>query len=441
MARGPLVEFGRPASSQMRNMLESRFAAGLQCIRRPFAFDSPQVSLACPAPFRRDTEVVFVMSDRARQRDRPEPGSTPDRLDQTPPVGTPLLEEVRPAGHSPEANGDLIFCGRYEAGRCVRAAPGGTVYEALDQRLQSQVTVYRSPLPETPANTSRESIPSRLQVLADFRHPNVAPLCDARIEAGEVFLVTEPQEGDLLSDLLPSSGPLDVETAVELAGQICGALSEAHRLGFRHGGLCPERILITDDGDPVLLEFGWSDLLPNAADNPAEEFTAPEQRADRRAGDERADLWSLGAILYYTLTGETPDPLRPERLPERVRGPILQALEREPNRRPSSSEGFRLSLEAAIGDEAAAERLQAAALSPPEPRPDSAGIDAQPSQTDGEQTFAGWYRRRFDWAVRRGPAQSALLQGLLWSGFGFVWIPCWYLASARPDRKAASQQG
>ena len=260
------------------------------------------------------------MSDRSRERDRPDLGVAPNS---------------EPDGLCARA---ALLLGRYELGLCRRS---GGVCEAFDRQRRCDVLIHHAPIAAS-ACESREALLAGLRPLIEFRHPNVVPLLDLGIENDELVFVCDRADGDLLSELLPASGPLDAETASDLAAQICDALSAAHRQGLRHGGLSPERILITDSGDPLLLHFGWSDLIDDSAE--ASEFTPPEQRASRRAGDQRSDLWGLGAILCKATTGASPAVAHPECIPEPLRASVLKALCDDPQRRPQSADEFRAAL-------------------------------------------------------------------------------------------------
>lgn len=298
------------------------------------------------------------MSDRSRERDRPDLGDFAGRCTR---------------------DADSLLFGRYELGTCLRSSGGAAVCQAFDRDHDREVVVHHAPLSAS-APAVREALLARLQSLLEFRHPNVVAPVDAGIEDDELFLVCERADGDLLSDLLPACGPLDAETAGGLAAQICDALTAAHRQGLRHGGLSPEQILITDSGDPLLLGFGWSDVATDSAD--VGEFTAPEQRADRRAGDQRSDLWSLGAVLCRATTGAAPPVTQPEHIPEPLRAPILKALADDPERRMRSAAEFRAALEACIAPEPEAELATAA-----EPVPAAVAVSAPAAATRSNLFF------------------------------------------------------
>jgi hypothetical protein len=282
--------------------------------------------------------VVSIMSDRSRERDRPDLG---------------VASEGESAALCTRGADSVLF-GRYELGTCQRSSGAAAVCQAFDRDRGREVVVHHAPVSAS-APGSHEALLARLRPLIEFRHPNVVPLLDAGIEHDELYLVSERPDGDLLSELLPASGPLDPETASGLAAQICDALSAAHQRGLRHGGLCPEQILITDSGDPLLLRFGWSDVTDAAVDwTAARDFTAPEQRADRRAGDQRSDLWSLGAVLCRATTGAAPPVAHPEHIPEPLRTPVLKALANDPERRMRSAAEFRTAVETCVAPQSAA---------------------------------------------------------------------------------------
>jgi eukaryotic-like serine/threonine-protein kinase len=196
---------------------------------------------------------------------------------------------------------------------------------------------------------------------------DVATLAD-----GTPYIVMEYFEGNDLATILTTRGPLPVQEAVRYMLQTCEALAETHAAGIIHGDLKPENIYIARSSDGVgrvkLLDFGISKIvmedkttgLPNVAGTPC--YMAPEQ-LEHGSFDLRADLWSLGTVLYELLVGQPPfladtpeeickrvvrsqlPPIRRQDVPEALRDVIVHCLAKDPARRFASATELALALE------------------------------------------------------------------------------------------------
>jgi serine/threonine-protein kinase len=196
----------------------------------------------------------------------------------------------------------------------------GVVYEAVDQRLQKTVA-----LKLLSARHARDQVlveRFRAEALAAGRldHPNIVGVTDFDIlEDGRPFLVMDFVEGESFDEVLRRVGPLPVAAAARISETLCRALAVAHEAGIVHRDLKPTNILIGGDVmTPTLIkifDFGIAKLLAgqNAGSltqtgqmlgTPA--YMAPEQVRQRGPLDGRADVYSVGIILYQMLTGQTP---------------------------------------------------------------------------------------------------------------------------------------
>jgi len=201
---------------------------------------------------------------------------------------------------------------------------------------------------------------------ARIRSPHVARVLDVGVtDARAPFLVMEYLEGSDLGAVLEGSGPLPLHEAIAYIVEACSGVAAAHDEGFVHRDLKPQNLFLTShDGAPVIkvLDFGVSKL---SQDNRTASVTtscmllgtplymAPEQFADPREVDVRADVWALGATLYELLTGRLPfeeqnaqrlyavlitsqpsppSALRPE-LPPAVDEVVMRCLRRDPEQR------------------------------------------------------------------------------------------------------------
>ncbi|HET6149521.1 MAG TPA: serine/threonine-protein kinase [Polyangia bacterium] len=233
-------------------------------------------------------------------------------------------------------------------------------------------------------------------------HPNIVDIFSfGWLPDQRHYFAMEYLEGQTLSDRL-KAGPIAVDEARRLLGQICGALEAAHQVGIVHRDLKPENIWIAQpkhgDSYAKLLDFGIAKLLGDADSAPHTQtgaimgtpaYMAPEQC--RGIGVEaRTDVYSVGVILYEMFTGRTPfqgsfvelitkhlsdAPEAPSRfgaVPPALERLILSCLEKEPARRPASAAALARELEAAL---VAVPAAPAAPPPPPAPAPAPAAGD------------------------------------------------------------------
>lgn len=157
--------------------------------------------------------------------------------------------------------------------------------------------------------------------VARLKHPNIVGCLDAgrhiggsgHADEGTDFFVMEYVPGYDLDTLIRTQGPLPVPRAAEIFRQVADALSEAHRHGLVHRDLKPSNIIVTPEFQAKLLDFGLALHPRHALTEPGTllgtvGYMAPEQARDPHAVDGRADLFSLGAALFWTLTGREPYP-------------------------------------------------------------------------------------------------------------------------------------
>ncbi|HMK07934.1 MAG TPA: protein kinase, partial [Anaerolineales bacterium] len=205
-----------------------------------------------------------------------------------------------------------LLANRYRLDDEIGRGGMGTIFRARDTVLDRPVAVKL-------LNDSSLGAEARGQLLAEARaaarlnHPNIISLYDAGESNGDAYIVMELAQGRSLHDQAPPS----LDGVLEVARQICQALAHAHAAGIVHRDLKPENVIVTPEGRVKLLDFGLA--RPIATRLTAEGgisgtvfYLAPEQ-AMGRVVDVRADLYSLGVMLYEMTTGRLPftadDPL------------------------------------------------------------------------------------------------------------------------------------
>ena len=235
---------------------------------------------------------------------------------------------------------------RYEIQDTLGSGGMGLVQRAIDRRLQRSVAIKRLKDELAKSRSAARRFLAEAQAVATLNHFNIVQVYDYGYATDGPFIVMELVEGQSLKERL-AGGPLELETAVEIAGQLCDALTLAHGWGIVHRDIKPGNILLTPDGVPKLSDFG---LARQAKIDEGQtrtgavlgtlDFMSPEQKADATSVDARSDLWSLAATLYQMVTGELPRVIRGDRVDPVLAPVLLKALEEDPERRHESAEEF-----------------------------------------------------------------------------------------------------
>lgn len=183
----------------------------------------------------------------------------------------------------------------------------GELYRARDTRLGRTVAVRLLPTDFAPDEAARASLVQQARIWTALSHPNVITVFDAGEHDGQVYFAFEFLKGQSLRAEM-SGRPLNVRRAVEIAIQVADAIADAHAAGFVHGGLSPESIVITAKGHAKIPAFelaahgGFEDVGGRVK---LRDYDSPEE-ARGETPDDRADIYSVGAILFEMLTARRP---------------------------------------------------------------------------------------------------------------------------------------
>ena len=214
--------------------------------------------------------------------------------------------------------------GRYKIGKLIGEGGMGEVYLAEDLSLNRPVAL--KVLPEYLVKDEESIVRFQKEALAAsaISHPNIAHIYEAGIEENRRFISMEYVEGITLRNLLKQKN-LDVLTALDIALQTANAVSAAHSAGIIHRDIKPENLMLRTDGFVKVLDFGVAKLSevhqPTASNAISPEmslinttpgmvmgtigYISPEQLQNKKV-DVRADIWSLGIVLYEMLAGQKP---------------------------------------------------------------------------------------------------------------------------------------
>jgi len=256
--------------------------------------------------------------------------------------------EARPDAKREDFSAGDVFAGRYRMIARVGRGGMGDVWRADDLILETAVALK---LMRSASPSDRSRILQEVRLARQITHPAVCRVFDVG-EAGEtIFFSMELVQGEDLAALLKRTGRLTSERVLEIAHQLCGGLAAAHAEGVLHRDLKPANILIDQDGQVRITDFGiavtTSDAGPHVMiGTPG--YMAPEQLAADGVVSARTDIYALGVILYELVTGQPHHTLRSEPpssrlsllapdINPRLKGAILTAIAREPEDRPATA--------------------------------------------------------------------------------------------------------
>ncbi len=295
-------------------------------------------------------------------------------------VATAMSEELLQPAAQDDPKVGMVLQDRYRIVRKIGEGGMGAVYEGEHVLIKRRVAIkclhsQFATNPEIVARFHREALAA-----TSIGHQNIIEVTDmGRFDDGSVFMVLEFLLGRDWSDDIDETGAQPLGKTLHILDQVCDALTAAHAKGIIHRDLKPENIYLIERGnDPdfvKVLDFGISKFKDSAGGGKGMTQTgttlgtpyymAPEQAQGKKDIDNRADIYSLGVILFQALTGqypfddesypmlvlkictEPPPPLRLYRpdLPEELELLIAKLLAKDPNERFSDCESLKAALQ------------------------------------------------------------------------------------------------
>jgi serine/threonine-protein kinase len=299
-----------------------------------------------------------------------------DELCQTALISEPKANATNLKEHPATMNADIdageILDDRFEITEPIHRSGMSTVFKAIDKQTGQAVAV-KVPLMNLEADPAFYSRFEREEEIGkSLDHPGILKIIPIE-QKSRPYIVMEYVRGQTLDHLMKSIGLLPIADTLKVASRVCDALEYMHHRNVIHRDLKPSNIMICDNGSIRVMDFGiakneamrritFGGFSPTMG---TPDYMAPEQIKGKR-GDQRTDIYSLGAILYEMVTGEVPfqgpnvysimnarlvsDPQAPRKLnPDlspQIEEIILHAMEREPSKRYPSAAAMKAELDA-----------------------------------------------------------------------------------------------
>ena len=294
-------------------------------------------------------------------------------------VAFPLAPATRP-GSIPSVGlqeGDVV--GRYRIQRLIGSGGMGAVYAAEQDRPRRTVAL-KTLRPGFESPTLRQRFEHEAEVLGRLRHPGLAQVYDAGVtDAGLLYFAMEFVPGARTILVYADEERLDLAQRVQLFAEVCRAVHDGHAKGVVHRDLKPGNVLVDEEGQPKVIDFGVARTLDSSHD--AEHtragelvgtlaYMSPEQLAgENDEVDTRTDVYALGLCLHELLAGRRPydledlglerrlealrtqEPDVSRELPRELRWITAKALASEPFRRYDSASQLAADLQRVLDDE------------------------------------------------------------------------------------------
>jgi len=261
------------------------------------------------------------------------------------------LEELLPG---------TTLAGKYNIVEVLGRGGMGIVYKAEDSKLKRSVALKFLPPELIQDEEVRERFVLEAQTAAALSHPNICTIHEIDEEDGKSFIAMEYVEGQSLKEKI-EKGPLEIDEALNISMQVAEGLEEAHKKGIIHRDIKSANIMVTDNGQAKVMDFGLAKvkgatlLTREGTTLGTVAYMSPEQAKGKEI-DNRSDIWSLGVVMYemlsrelpfkgereasilYSVVHEEPKPLKEIKrdLPLELQQIINRALKKKPESRYSS---------------------------------------------------------------------------------------------------------
>ena len=260
-------------------------------------------------------------------------------------------------------SGGVLWIGKYQVEQLLGRGRMGVVYKAFQQDLNRSVALKLLAEGGHASDKHKERFVKEAQALAKLRHPNIVTVYEVGEWEGQPFFTMDFVDGKPLDKMIVKQR-LPPRECARLVKEIAEAMEYAHVNGIIHRDLKPGNIILNNQGEPVIMDFGLARKLDETEHAGGDDilgtpaYMSPEQARGRSAEtDARSDVYSVGAILYALLTGEDPfsgnslleilhkvihdKPVPPEKMDPQIDAAIsgicMKALGKEPKKRQQSA--------------------------------------------------------------------------------------------------------
>lgn len=297
--------------------------------RRPFngatlaeLFD--QILHADPLPLRSlvdslDDEVTAICT-RAIAKSPDDRFATAAELAQTLSQYVSRVEQSNRSVDGLSSSRPSKLLGEYRLLELIGEGGLGDVYRAEHRVMQRLVAIKLLHQDHQSSSERTHRFLQEIRLVAQLSHPNIVTAFDAGRDAGQIYMVMELVEGESLADRICRMGPLSAAEAINVVRQVATALEYSHARQIVHRDIKPGNLMVNTRGVIKVLDFGLAILNDNADKLRSGEsvgtphYMAPEQSLGLSSVDGRADLYSLGATLFFILTGRPIFDVEPQQI-------------------------------------------------------------------------------------------------------------------------------
>ncbi|UCD56546.1 MAG: protein kinase, partial [Candidatus Hydrogenedentota bacterium] len=208
---------------------------------------------------------------------------------------------------------DLIgrIISRYDVLEKLGEGGMGVVYKAEDITLKRPVALKFLPSEFTESDEAKERFIREARAAAALDHPNICTTYEIAEAEGQTFIAMAYVDGETLSEKI-QAGPLNTHEALDIIIQVAEGLRRAHRKGIIHRDIKSSNIMIDEEGQAKIMDFGLVKLAGQTRLTKTYTimgtvaYMSPEQARGEASIDHRTDIWSLGVVLYEMLAGKVP---------------------------------------------------------------------------------------------------------------------------------------
>ena len=204
--------------------------------------------------------------------------------------------------------------GRYIVEKPLGEGGFGRVFLAMHEGLKRKDVIKLLGADQSKSEDIKKRFLQEAQAIAKLNHPNIIEIKDVSEAEGRPYYIMTYIQGGSLEDLLQREKKISPERAIEICKGILSALSEVHKKGIIHRDIKPDNVLLGENGEPILIDFGIARVEEESTQKPKTgtgmtigtvTYMSPEQLEGNNI-DYRTDIYSVGILLYELLIGEPP---------------------------------------------------------------------------------------------------------------------------------------